>query len=76
MSSKGEFYVALDHLRQAAKDAVKAMPDDLNSREKKLWQFLSRLSDQIEDIKASLDDPHTRTDLSNRNTLLVPGRDF
>lgn len=79
MPSKSEFYIALDHVAQAAKDALRAMPESLSPRERKLWTgMLSRLPEQIGDVRTSLDDPHTQTDPNdprsprNRNRLIIP----
>jgi hypothetical protein len=72
MSSKSEFYTALDHLKHAARDAHKAMPDSFSSREKKLWGgLLSRMPEQIDDLKTNLDDPHTQTS-TPRNRIVDP----
>ena len=77
MSSKSEFYVALDHLKQAALDARKAMPESFAGRERKMWEgLLYRLPEQIDDLRTSLDDPHTVTpqgiEARNRNKLIIP----
>lgn len=77
MSSKAEFYVALDHVKQAAKDALKAMPESLSGRERKFWEgLLSRLPEQIDDVRVNFDDPHTVTEAGRRrqdmNKLIIP----
>lgn len=77
MSSKSEFYIALDHLMQAAKDAHKAMPESFSDREKKIWGgILGRIPEQITDVKGNLDNPHTPTYEGRmkmeRNKLIIP----
>jgi hypothetical protein len=78
MSSKSEFYIALDHLKEAAHAARRAMPEHFRDRERKMWNgLLTRLPEQIDDIRTSLDDPHTQTDPNdplsprNRNNRII-----
>jgi hypothetical protein len=72
MASKAEFYVALDHVKEAATNALKAMPEAMQGRERKLWQgMLSRLPNQIDDLRTNLDDPHTVTDPSTRQNRII-----
>lgn len=72
MSSKSEFYIALDHLKQAAKDAHKAMPESFSSHERKMWEgILSRMPEQIDDLKANLDDPQMQLRRARRESPII-----
>lgn len=58
--TRDEFYRKVDAVAGAAREALKmGLPPDMNQREKKLWTgVLSRLPEQIEDVKANFNDPH------------------
>lgn len=62
MGNKNDFFMAMNRLAQVAKDAYVDMPDDMPARQKKIAQaFLTRIPDQVEDIKSFIDDSHTVT---------------
>jgi hypothetical protein len=66
--TKDEFYRALSQLSDAATEAAKKIPEDMHpqSREGKIWRnLLSRLPEQIADIKDQFNDPNRRTDPTN-----------
>lgn len=68
--SKNDFFIGLDHLTTAAKNALKDLPEDMGRRERSVAErFLSRIPEQVEDIKSFIEDPHKRThpsDIGNR----------
>lgn len=69
MSTKDEFYRKLDAVVAAATDALKAIPTDMPEQQKKMWRgLLSRLPEQVPDIRATFDDEHLNARL-NRGEL-------
>lgn len=59
MPTKDEFYRKVDAVGGAAREAIRELPPDLSDRERRLWlSLLSRLPEQIDDMKANFADPH------------------
>jgi hypothetical protein len=61
MPTKNEFYRAVERVKDAAIEALKTIPEDLSpqSREGKIWNnLLSRLPNQLDDIRQQFSDPH------------------
>jgi hypothetical protein len=66
MATKDEFFKALDEVRAAAVRAGNVIPNEdfpPGTRMRKVIDALvTRLPEQIDDIKATLQDPHKRTE--------------
>jgi hypothetical protein len=61
MATKDEFYNALTKLGEAATEALRQMPPEMGGRDRKLWTgLLSRLPEQIQDLKTNLADDSPR----------------
>jgi hypothetical protein len=68
MPTKDEFYHALERLKDASDEALRNIPEDMHpqSREGKIWRnLLTRLPEQISDLKLTFSDPHRVKDKSN-----------
>jgi hypothetical protein len=58
MPTKDEFFTALHQLQEAARHAHQQMPPEMGGRDRRLWEgLLTRLPEQIDDLKANLAGP-------------------
>ena len=72
MATKDEFYQALTKLGDAAKDVLAKMPPELGERDVRLWRgLLTRLPEQIADMKSNLDDPYLNARSEGRNSGII-----
>jgi hypothetical protein len=70
MGNKNDFFISLNRLSSAARDAFKDIPEGMSERERKIvTAFLTRIPDQIEDIQSFIDDPHKVTHVSDRRII-------
>lgn len=59
MGNKNDFFLAMGRLARLSQDALKDIPDELSGRERRVaTAFLTRIPDQVEDIKSFIEDPH------------------